>query len=148
MASDVTYEIQILTAGQWKTDSMYDERELAVAEAKNIEQTRRGLLALRVVAEHFDESTGLFTPRTVYRFNKTDQIEEEEERKREDQRKSPKPAAKPKAKAAAARKGAPARRPAQKSSGPSWLVISLASGGVTLAVAVMIIGFKVVSAYL
>jgi hypothetical protein len=147
MASSVTYEIQILAQGQWKTDSIYDERELAIAEAKNIEKTRKGLLSLRVVAEHFDEATGLFTPRTVYRFNKTDQIEEEEERKRDEERKKPKSAAKPTAKAAATRKGGSGGRSASKA-GPNWLGVTLATGGVTLVLAVMIIGFKVVAAYL
>lgn len=148
MGTSITYEIQILAQGQWKTDSMYDERELAISEAKNIEQTRKGLLALRVVAEHFDDATGLFTPRTVYRFNKTDQIEEEEERKREEQRKKPQSAAKPKPKAAAARKGRSTGRPAQKVARSTWLGVTLATGGVTFVVAAMIIGFKVFTAFL
>jgi hypothetical protein len=60
------FEIHTFRDGKWKMDSVFDDRELAVYEAKKIAAGSR-YSGVKVVEENFDESTNLTVVRTVFR---------------------------------------------------------------------------------
>jgi hypothetical protein len=60
-----TYEIRKYTGGRWMLDSIFDDKDDAVDEAKSLMERSRGLTAIRVVAVANDE-TG-FKEWTVYK---------------------------------------------------------------------------------
>lgn len=62
----VSYELQTFSGGQWKIDSVFDDRELAVYEASRLTDSRRHS-AVRVIEEVFDQRTNNFVDRTVFR---------------------------------------------------------------------------------
>ncbi|MEQ8640678.1 MAG: hypothetical protein RIE31_08755 [Alphaproteobacteria bacterium] len=71
MANLIAYEIQIYTSGAWKIDSVFDDRELAVAEAQRLERSRR-YPAVRVMEEQFSDAEQVSRTRTVYRGSGVD----------------------------------------------------------------------------
>lgn len=60
-----TFEIRKYTGGRWMLDSIFDDKDDAVDEAKSLMERSRGLTAIRVVAVANDE-TG-FKEWTVYK---------------------------------------------------------------------------------
>jgi hypothetical protein len=60
-----TYEIRKYSGGRWMLDSIFDDKDDAVDEAKSLMERSRGLTAIRVVAVANDE-TG-FKEWTVYK---------------------------------------------------------------------------------
>jgi hypothetical protein len=60
-----TYEIRKYTGGRWMLDSIFDDKDDAVDEAKSLMERSRSLTAIRVVAVANDE-TG-FKEWTVYK---------------------------------------------------------------------------------
>jgi hypothetical protein len=77
----ILFEIHTLRDGNWRIDSVFDDKELAVCEAQRIEKSGR-FSALRVVEEIYDEDTQRTSVRTVYRTTKIDRINLESERQR------------------------------------------------------------------
>jgi hypothetical protein len=61
-----TFELQIYRNGNWKTDSMYDDRALAEMEARRMDESGR-YESLRVIEEVFDRTTEKTKVRTIYR---------------------------------------------------------------------------------
>lgn len=53
----VAYEVQIYEGGDWQISSMFNERELALLEARRIEEGLR-CRETRVVEETHDEESG------------------------------------------------------------------------------------------
>jgi hypothetical protein len=62
----VSYELQTYRTGAWKIDSIFDDRELALFEAKRMAESRRHS-GIRVVQEEFDEDTNETATRVLYR---------------------------------------------------------------------------------
>jgi hypothetical protein len=60
------YEIHTYRDGKWKMDSVFDDRELAVFEAKKITESTR-YSGVKVIEEKYDELTDMTTTRTLYR---------------------------------------------------------------------------------
>ena len=60
------YEIHTFKDGQWKIDSVFDDRELALHEARKVEEGGR-YSSLRVIEENYDEVSDLTTTRTIFR---------------------------------------------------------------------------------
>lgn len=60
------YEIQTFKEGAWKVDSIFDDRELAIFEAKKIDEGTR-YAGVKVVEENYDEASNLTTTRTLFR---------------------------------------------------------------------------------
>ncbi len=60
------FEIHTFRDGQWKVDSVFDDRELAVHEARKVDQNGR-YAGVRVIEENYDESSDLTTTRTIFR---------------------------------------------------------------------------------
>ena len=61
-----SFEIQTYTDGRWKMDSVFDDRELALHEAKKIDASAR-YSGVRVIEENYDEATDKVSSRTLFR---------------------------------------------------------------------------------
>jgi hypothetical protein len=71
MASIKAFEIHTFTAGQWKVDSVFDDRSLAIFEAQRMEGSGR-FSAIRVIEEDFNEESNKTTTRTIFRGSKVE----------------------------------------------------------------------------
>jgi len=71
MTTMVSFELHTYLGGNWKIDSIFDDRSLAMSEAKRIEERGR-TAAVRVVEEVYDEVTQEVQSRTIYRSTKMD----------------------------------------------------------------------------
>ena len=60
------FEIHTFRDGQWKVDSVFDDRELAVHEARKVDENGR-YAGVRVIEETYDETSDLTTTRTIFR---------------------------------------------------------------------------------
>ena len=67
----ITFELQKFTDGQWKVDSMFDDRNLAVFEARRLDDCKR-YTGVRVIEEVYHEDSNLTTTRTVFRGQKAE----------------------------------------------------------------------------
>ena len=60
------FEIHTFREGQWKVDSVFDDRELAIHEARKVDENGR-YTGVRVIEENYDEASDLTTTRTIFR---------------------------------------------------------------------------------
>lgn len=60
------FEIHTYRESKWKMDSVFDDRELAMYEAKKIAEGSR-FSGVKVIEENYNEVTNLTTTRTLYR---------------------------------------------------------------------------------
>lgn len=67
----VVYELHTFRDGIWKIDSVFDDRDLAVLEARRIERSRH-YRGVRVAEESFDHATDRPVKRTIYHSTKGD----------------------------------------------------------------------------
>lgn len=72
MKPPATYEVQSYAGSQWKIEAFFDDHDLALAEARRMNESRRHF-AVRVVEECFDASTETAITRTVYRSTPIDE---------------------------------------------------------------------------
>ena len=61
-----SYEVQVRRSGQWKTDSTYDDRELAEVRARQMDVSDKAD-PVRVVEEIYNDRTKKYQLRTIYR---------------------------------------------------------------------------------
>jgi hypothetical protein len=67
------FEIHALRAGKWKIDSIMDDKELALEEAKALAR-RNGVEAVRVVREMYNQEKGEFARRTIFHTSRQQEI--------------------------------------------------------------------------
>ena len=68
----VVYELHLFRNQDWKIDSVFDDRDLAVMEAQQIERSKE-YPGVRVVEEICDQfSSRILSSRTIYRSNTID----------------------------------------------------------------------------
>jgi cobalamin biosynthesis Mg chelatase CobN len=60
------FEIHTFRDGNWKVDSVFDDKELAIHEARKVDEGSR-YAGVRVIEENYDEASDLTTTRTVFR---------------------------------------------------------------------------------
>ncbi len=60
------FEIHTFRGGKWKIDSVFDDRDLALFEARRMDSSNR-FPGVRVVEEIFDEASSQTTSRTIFR---------------------------------------------------------------------------------
>ena len=66
----VVYELHLFRNQDWRIDSVFDDRDLAVMEAQQIERSKE-YPGVRVVEEICDQfSSRILSSRTIYRSNK------------------------------------------------------------------------------
>lgn len=68
------FEIHIYQNGKWKTDSSFDDRGLAIHEARRIDAGGR-YLGVRVVEETFEEGTQQVSSRPIFRGSRLDPVD-------------------------------------------------------------------------
>ena len=68
------FEIHTYHDGKWKIDSVFDDRELALFEARRVDEGSR-YSGVRVIEENYDESSNLTTTRTIFRGGNVDRQE-------------------------------------------------------------------------
>jgi len=85
MSTDVAYELHSFSAGRWKIQGFFDDRDLAVSEAHRMEEAKR-FPAVRVMEEKFDPETGGYKSRTIYRSSALDHHNEVALKERADTR--------------------------------------------------------------
>ena len=66
MATTVSYEVYSVREGHWNLDSVYDDRALALNEARHLFKRRREK-GVKVVKENYDDETNKSIPTTIYR---------------------------------------------------------------------------------
>jgi len=71
MASSTSYEVYAFKAGNWNIDSVYDDKEMALYEARVLLDSRH-LSAVQVIEEKFDADTGETLSKIIYRARKGD----------------------------------------------------------------------------
>ncbi len=71
------FEIHTYQNGRWKIDSVFDDKELALFEARRMEDSAR-FSGVRVVEEAFDQNNNKTSARTIYRGSKADQSNKKE----------------------------------------------------------------------
>ena len=118
MSTDIAYELHSFSAGRWKIQGFFDDRDLAVSEAHRMEEAKR-FPAVRVVEEKFDPETGGYKSRTVYRSSALDQHNDVALKERADTRREVEATR-------SARPAAAAGKPAKaQSSSPALTMIAL-----------------------
>jgi hypothetical protein len=76
VATLTVFEIHTQKNGKWKTDSVFDDRELAVVEAKRMVRNMRSegvrvvYKGVRVVEEIYEDKVGKVSSRVIYRSTK------------------------------------------------------------------------------
>lgn len=68
------FEIHTFQDGRWKIDSVFDDRELALFEARRVDEGTR-YSGVRVIEENYDEASDLTTTRTIFRGGNADRQE-------------------------------------------------------------------------
>lgn len=72
MSNPLAYEICVFRNGEWKVDSAYDDREIALFEARRALE-RPSCMGVRVVEEVFRDETGTYQTQTIFRKTKLDE---------------------------------------------------------------------------
>ena len=65
MATTVSFEVYSLRGGHWNLDSVYDDRGLALDEARHLLK-RRHQKSVKVVKENYDDETNKSIPTTIF----------------------------------------------------------------------------------
>ena len=65
MAMTVSFEVYSLREGHWNLDSVYDDRGLALEEARHLFKRRREK-GVKVVKESYDDETNKSIPTTIF----------------------------------------------------------------------------------
>ncbi len=65
MATTVSYELYSLREGHWSLDSVYDDRGLALNEARHLLK-RLDEKGVKVVKENYDDETNKSIPTTIF----------------------------------------------------------------------------------
>ena len=76
-ALSTSYEVQIFREKRWRIDSMFDDKSLALYEARRMNDSGR-YVCVRVVEEYFDEVTGQTRLSTVYRGGRIEQAHQKD----------------------------------------------------------------------
>jgi len=66
VAKNVAFEIQVYKAGNWRIDSVFDDRALVLFEAKRLE-SYSSKNSIRVIEETHDEATGQSSVKVIFR---------------------------------------------------------------------------------
>ena len=84
--SGSSYEIQVLRSGSWAIQAFFDDKELALIEARRVSETNR-YPAVRVIEEIVDTDLDDVKQRVVYRWSEVDrplsEIQEEDHHRQE-----------------------------------------------------------------
>lgn len=68
-----SFEIHTMRDGKWAIDSVFNDRELALFEARRVDENGR-YAGVRVIEEVYDEVSRLTTNRTIFRGHKSSML--------------------------------------------------------------------------
>ncbi|MCH7486415.1 MAG: hypothetical protein IIC04_05445 [Proteobacteria bacterium] len=97
MAPIVTYEIYSFRNGNWMVDSVHDDKQLAIHQARLLLDSRHHM-AIRVVEESYDEATDRASSKVVFSKKKSDEPPKSTYKKPEEKKEKAKPDTKKKKK--------------------------------------------------
>lgn len=117
----VAYEIQSYQSGNWKIEAIFDDRQLAIIDAERMDKAGR-YSAVRVVEESHDDVTGKTANKIIFSSNKIDEHNKKATNLQAQVRREVGAA---RAKREEATRPRTKRRPADKKSGPSLLLLGL-----------------------
>lgn len=134
MGKIIAYEIQTYRGGEWKIDSIFDDKELATFDATRMEESGRHP-AIRVIEEIYDSDTDLTKIRIVFRGSRAN--ERDKAAKARQQSRKAKSSARPKPAAGDRQRTKSARKPVQKEKPASelkmfWYVVFVGVGLIML----------------
>ena len=69
----VVYELHTYSNSAWKLDSVFDDRDLAVLEARQVEHSKQ-FTGVRVLEETLDDASNRTISRTIYRSTKSEPL--------------------------------------------------------------------------
>ena len=126
MAQLTAYEVQCYSGGDWVIQSIFDDKELALMEARRMEESGLRRQETRVVKEVHDQERDKTRSQVIYESPMVRTKMAPEERTQAAPKRAPAPAARKSAPPAGKR-----RKPAKpaKASGPSVLTIALSAIG-------------------
>ena len=90
MAPIVTYEIYSFRNGNWMVDSVHDDKQLAIHQARLLLDSRHHM-AIRVVEESYDEATDRASSKVVFSKKKSDEPPKSTYKKPEEKKEKAKP---------------------------------------------------------
>ncbi len=90
MARTVTYEIYTFKNGNWMVDSVHDDKQLAIHQARLLLDSRHHM-AIRVVEESYDEAADRASSKVVYSKKKSDETPKSTYKKPEEKKEKDKP---------------------------------------------------------
>ncbi len=64
-----SFEIQTYKDGNWRIDSIFDDRDLALFEARRVEEGNK-YSGVRVIEENYDEASNRAPSRTIFQVGK------------------------------------------------------------------------------
>jgi len=67
------FEIQTYQDGKWRINSIFDDRELALFEARRVDESSR-YSAVRVIEELFDEASSKTSTKTIFRGGRAAEV--------------------------------------------------------------------------
>ena len=97
MAPIVTFEIYSFKNGNWSVDSVYDDKQLAIHQARLLLESRHHM-AIKVMEESYDEATDKSMSKVVFSKKKSDEPPKSTYKKPEDEGKKAKSGSKKKKK--------------------------------------------------
>jgi hypothetical protein len=138
------FELQTYNEGKWKIDSIFDDKQLALFEAKRLAESGR-FPGVRVVQESYDTERDKTDFRIIYKGAKTDE-ENTRAVRRERQVKSELAAQRKSATASTvAKKQAAVRNKKQAESNQWYIMLALKAGALGAVALIVLYGLHVLS---
>lgn len=128
MSRLTAFEVQCYNGGSWVIQSIFDDKELALIEARRMEESGLRRQETRVVKEVYDPDLDKTRSQVIYESPMVRNQAPQESRKRPAAKQPPPPAG-PRA-APSGKRRAPAKR--KKDSGPSAVMIGMSAVGLTV----------------
>ena len=138
------FELQTYNDGKWKIDSIFDDRQLALFEAKRLAESGR-FPGVRVVQESYDAEKDKTDFRIIYKGSKAD--EENTKAARRDRQVKSELAAERKSADAhnAVRRRVAAKAKKEAESNQWYIMLALKAGGLGVAALVVLYGLHVLN---
>ncbi len=124
MAPNVSFEIYSYRNGNWSVDSVHDDKQLAIHQARLLLESRHHM-AIKIMEESYDEATDKSTSKVVFSKKKSDEPPKSTYKKPEDKEKKEK--AKPDSK-----KKKKKKKSARSSGSNAVIKLTLSVGGIAL----------------
>lgn len=143
MQPATSYEIHTYTNGAWKIQAFFDDKELALLDARRMSESRR-YVGIRVIEESWNPATDQAQSRIIFRDS---EVQKQNEAVAEERAQIRKDAVEQRERRTAdrQRKTAKKKKPAAKNWTDSYIVLALKGVGIVLLGMVLIWGLQLLS---